>query len=139
MFGFLVLWVALVILGTFLRGPNWNFYGPFEYWDPHKVEPLVNVDLSDFFWVHLLDTRKPDNPLIREMPGIVLILGYFMLVPAILAKTWLKKFFQEMGFVRFSILVMLLLCMGSLAIKMVLRWTINLKYFVAIPEWFFNI
>jgi hypothetical protein len=29
--------------------------------------------------------------------------------------------------------------MLSLPIKMVLRWTINLKYIVAIPEYFFNI
>ncbi len=36
-FGFLELWVTLIILGTFLRGPNWNFFGPFEHWDPHKV------------------------------------------------------------------------------------------------------
>ncbi len=33
----------------------------------------------------------------------------------------------------------LLLFMASLPIKMVLRWTINLKYIVAIPEYFFNI
>ena len=33
----------------------------------------------------------------------------------------------------------LLLFMASLPIKMVLRWTINLKYLVAIPEYFFNI
>ena len=24
-----VLWVVLIVLGTFLRGPNWNFFGPF--------------------------------------------------------------------------------------------------------------
>jgi hypothetical protein len=29
--------------------------------------------------------------------------------------------------------------MFSLPIKMVLRWTMNLKYIVAIPEYFFNI
>src|SRR5262249_47384958 len=39
MFGFVVLWVTLIVLGTFLRGPNWNFFGPFEYWDAHKVDP----------------------------------------------------------------------------------------------------
>jgi hypothetical protein len=33
LFGFLILWVLLVTLGTFLRGPNWNFFGPYEYWD----------------------------------------------------------------------------------------------------------
>jgi hypothetical protein len=29
--------------------------------------------------------------------------------------------------------------MASLPIKMILRWTMNLKYVVAIPEYFFNI
>jgi hypothetical protein len=139
MFGFLILWVLLVILGTFLRGPNWNFFGPFEYWDPHKVEALTNINLSEYFWVMMLDTRLPDNSLVRELPGFLLIGAYFVVTPAIMAKTFLKKLFDEMGFIRFSVLVMLLLMMASLPIKMLLRWTINLKYLVAIPEWFFNI
>ncbi|MEI7781653.1 MAG: hypothetical protein WCJ18_06985, partial [Planctomycetota bacterium] len=50
-FGFFELWITLIILGTFLRGPNWNFYGPFEYWTPYKVEVLNNVDLPQMFWV----------------------------------------------------------------------------------------
>ena len=37
LFGFVILWVMLIILGTFLRGPNWNFFGPYEFWDVHKV------------------------------------------------------------------------------------------------------
>lgn len=139
MFGFLILWVLLVILGTFLRGPNWNFFGPFEFWDPHKVEALTNVNLSEYFWVSMLNTRLPDNSLVRELPGFLLIGAYFVITPAILAKTILKRFFDEMGIVRFSVLIMLMLCMASLPIKMLLRWTINLKYLVAIPEWFFNI
>ncbi len=139
MFGFIVLWVALVILGTFLRGPNWNFFGPFEFWDPHKIEPLVNVNLSELFWVRMLDTRLPDAALIREAPGLLLLGAYFVITPALLAKTLLKKLFNEMGFARYSVLVMLLLGMGLLLIKMVMRWTLNLQYFVAIPEWFFNI
>ncbi len=40
LFGFLPLWVAMIVLGTFLRGPNWNFFGPYEYWDVHKLELL---------------------------------------------------------------------------------------------------
>ena len=51
LFGFLILWILLVILGTFLRGPNWNFFGPYEYWDVHKLEALVNVNLSEYIWV----------------------------------------------------------------------------------------
>src|SRR3954449_9007208 len=58
-FGFLVLWVILILLGTFLRGPNWNFFGPYEYWDVHKLIPLNNVNLSDIFWVQLIGRSKP--------------------------------------------------------------------------------
>jgi hypothetical protein len=28
--GFLLMWVTLIVMGTFLRGPNWNFFGPYE-------------------------------------------------------------------------------------------------------------
>ena len=38
-----------------------------------------------------------------------------------------------MGFVRFMVLVMLLQFMAALPIKMVLRWTMNLKYIVYYP------
>src|SRR5262245_34504493 len=65
MFGFIVLWVVLIVLGTFLRGPNWNFFAPFEYWDPHKVLPLNNINISDIFWLKLLDT----SPSTVTFPG----------------------------------------------------------------------
>jgi hypothetical protein len=44
-----------------------------------------------------------------------------------------------MGFVRYMTLMTLILFMAALPIKMILRWTINLKYIVYIPEYFFNI
>jgi hypothetical protein len=140
-FGFIVLWVTLIVLGTFLRGPNWNFFGPFEYWDPHKVDPLNNVNVSDIFWLRWLGKSPKDisNPLLREFPGILLILAYFLVLPPLLARTLFHKFFLRMGFVRYMVLVTLLLFMASLPIKMVLRWTMNLKYIVYIPEIFFNI
>ncbi len=138
-YGYLVLWVVLIILGTFLRGPNWNFFGPYEYWDVHKLIPLNNVNLSDIFWVQLLGTSRPTNFLLRELPGILIVLGYFTVLPALLYRYCFRKYTAEAGFIRFSVLAMLLLFMASLPIKMVLRWTINLKYLVYIPEFFFNI
>jgi hypothetical protein len=140
MFGFVVLWVVLIVLGTFLRGPNWNFFGPFEYWDPHKVLPLNNVNLSEIFWLKLLGTNvQGRNMFIREAPGILLVAAYLFLLPPLLARTVMRPFFLRMGFVRFFLLVTLLQFMAALPIKMVLRWAFNLKYIVAMPEIFFNI
>ena len=139
LFGFLILWILLVILGTFLRGPNWNFFGPYEFWDIHKLEALVNVNLSEYIWVKGLHTGLPKNPLIREIFGFMVVLGYFLLIPPFLAKKWFKGFYQTLGPARFHVMTFLLLAMTALPIKMVLRWLFNLKYIIGIPEYFFNI
>jgi hypothetical protein len=138
--GFIVLWTTLIVLGTFLRGPNWNFFGPYEYWDPHKVLPLNNVNLSDMFWLPLgVVFQEGEGWFLRELPGIILVLAYLLLLPPLLAKTVMRDFFLKMGFVRFMLLVTLIQFMAALPIKMVLRWVLNLKYIVYIPEYFFNI
>jgi hypothetical protein len=140
LFGFIVLWCVLIVLGTFLRGPNWNFFGPFEPWDPHKNVPLNNVNLSDYFWLFRLGVAiEGQHWLIRELPGILLVLGYLFVLPPLLARTVMRSFFIRMGFVRFFVLVTLIQFMAALPIKMVLRWTFNLKYIVFIPEYFVNI
>ncbi|MCI0493151.1 MAG: hypothetical protein L0Z07_09465 [Planctomycetes bacterium] len=167
--GFLELWVTLIVLGTLLRGPNWNFFGPYEFWSAYKVEALNNVNLSEYFWQTFLGRNLPASPstdfLIRwlpgwvpgflvswippvahffsilfgrELPGTLLLLGYFIALPPILAVTFLKPFYQRMGFIRYMVLANLLLFMMSLPIKMILRWSFNLKYLIAVPEYFFN-
>jgi Cytochrome b(C-terminal)/b6/petD len=149
-FGFLELWITLIILGTFLRGPNWNFFGPFENWDPHKVEVLNNRDLSQLFWIDLLGQPLPRAPsgstwyaelgtiFLREAPGILLLGAYFIILPPLLATTVFRKAFVKMGFLRYMLMSNLFLFMLTLPLKMVLRWTINLKYIVHIDEWFLN-
>lgn len=169
LFGYLALWVFMIITGTFLRGPGWNFFGPFEYWDPHKVVALNNVNVSDYVWVVIFpklyqltgidwfnqglppvrnvvpQLLPPDGASLvafgrelgmawkREFAGLLFLAFYFGALPWVLAKTWLKQFYAQLDFVRYSIMVMLLLTMGTLPLKMVLRWTINLKYFVDTP------
>jgi hypothetical protein len=169
LFGYLALWVFMIITGTFLRGPGWNFFGPFEYWDPHKIVALNNVNLSDYVWVkwfqwiyqkthigwfnqglpqvsnaipQLLPPNWPSihaffievgHAIKREFAGILFLAFYFLALPGILAKTILKKFYEELDLARYSVLVMLFLTMFTLPLKMVLRWTMTLKYFVDTP------
>ena len=139
LFGFVILWSSLIVLGTFLRGPNWNFFGPFEYWDVHKLEALVNVQLSEYVWVYGLGQSLPENILLRESVGIVLSLAYVGVLPVLLAKTVFKGYLEKLGPTRFYVTVFLFLMMLSLPIKMLTRWVFNLKYVVSIPEFFFNI
>lgn len=151
LFGFLPLWVGMIILGTFLRGPNWNFFGIYSPWDAHKLEVLNNVNLADYFWLDFLHKKLPMAPagadaiqqvmtiLLREWLGLVLCLAYLLVLPPLMAVTVFRKMFDKMGFMRYMVMATLLLFMASLPIKMLLRWFFNLKYIVYIPEWFFNI
>ena len=122
LFGFLILWVLLVILGTFLRGPNWNFFGPYEYWDLHKLEALNNVNLSEYVWVKMLHTKLPRGRWAcwcASCPASCSSLFYIGVLPGILAmtrKTWsvklgsractmtfgLRKYFEKLGPWRYS-------------------------------------
>src|SRR5437660_2894990 len=101
LFGFVILWMSLIVLGTFLRGPNWNFFGPFEYWDIHKLAALTDVNLSDYIWVWALRTGLPQFWLTREIFGILLVLFYIFALPVILAKTAFKFYYEKLGASRY--------------------------------------
>ena len=139
LFGFAVLWASLIVLGTFLRGPNWNFFGPFEPWDIHKLEALTNVDLSEYIWVRVLRTGLPSFWLTREIFGILLVLLYVFVLPVLLARSWFKSYYEKLGPPRYYVAVFLFLIMMALPIKMLSRWIFNLKYIVHIGEFFFNV
>jgi hypothetical protein len=139
LFGFLVLWVLLIVVGTFLRGPNWNFFGPFDFWDVHKLPVLVNVNLSEIIYMKVLGVRLPSFWLIREFWGILAVGLYLFALPPLLARTWFKGLYARLGTPRYALLMFHFLVMFSLPIKMYLRWAFNLKYVVSLPEFFFNI
>ena len=98
-YGFLVLWVVLILLGTFLRGPNWNFFGPYEYWDLHKLIPLNNVNLSDI----VLGPAPGDEPsrrtsCVRECPGILALPGATSWSsPSLMDRLFFKKYIEQAG------------------------------------------
>src|SRR6266446_4212794 len=52
LFGFLVMWIVLIIMGTFIRGPGWYLFLPGQYWDVHKTVAITNVDFPAKFGIH---------------------------------------------------------------------------------------
>lgn len=139
-FGFLVLWVALIVLGTFMRGPGWNFFLPWEKWDPHYVAVLTNVDFSEMFGI---PTRLPDNTLnpVAMVFGAVVVLGFFAIGPAY----WIMKrntdLMKKLGLLRYGIVSFLLLSMIGVVIKIILRLAptalgMNPVKYVWVTPWF---
>ncbi|HLX62840.1 MAG TPA: hypothetical protein VKX17_16300 [Planctomycetota bacterium] len=149
LFGYVMMWLVLIFVGTFLRGQNWNFFGLYEQWDAHKVIAANNVNVSDVFWQYIMhrDPKALDIPWYkREVAGFAILLVYFTVVPFLVTKIF-KNFYNSFittygkipGLIRYSIVIMFLLVMLAVPIKMYLRWAFTLKYIVFIPEYFFNI
>jgi hypothetical protein len=127
--GFHVLWVTMIMIGTFFRGPGWNLFWPWQRWDPHKVVALTNVDLP-----YLLGIR---DYLWSSVIGIVVVLGYFVVAIAAFY-LWIlrvkgREFLERWGMVRFSITAFLVVTMLALPCKMFLRLAFNVKYILVTP------
>ena len=123
-FGFLVLWISLIIMGVFLRGPGWNLFMPWQYWDPHKVVALVNVDLP-----YALGVRTYNMAM---LVGGMIVSGYFALGTA--AYFFMeRKAIKSVGFLRMFIKIQLYLIMLGMVIKIVLRIGFNIKYIMVTP------
>ncbi|HXF76553.1 MAG TPA: cytochrome C [Methylomirabilota bacterium] len=128
-FGFHILWVTMIIIGTFFRGPGWNLFWPWQKWDPHKVVALTNVDLPylvgfrDYWWSAAF--------------SLVVVGAYFVIGMAVfywfVVKVKGKEFLERWGMVRFTITGLLLVLMMSLPVKMFLRLAFNVKYILVTP------
>ncbi|MEK6608321.1 MAG: cytochrome C [Myxococcota bacterium] len=128
MFGFLMLWIALIALGTFLRGPGWYFFGPWQYWDPHKVVALTNVD---FPYMVCKAFGLPPTAVLDDVIGAIAVLTFYPGLAVIgwpLLRRKAPEAAAQLGIVRYHIVAMLFLLMMSLPLKMILRWTLNIKY-----------
>lgn len=127
--GFHILWVSMIIIGTFFRGPGWNLFWPWQRWDPHKVVALTNVDLPylvgfrDYTWSAVF--------------GAVVVAAYFVLFIAGFYRWVLRikgrEFLERWGMVRFMITAVLAALMISLPAKMFLRLVFNVKYILVTP------
>lgn len=112
LFGYLM-WFGLIVVGEFLRGPNWQFYWPWEDWA----------------------VPKPAEPPLKNLPnpvGWALIAAYLLLGLGIaggLGKALLKK----MGWVRFLMGWTVVLLMFGVFAKILLRLFFHVKYLVSTP------
>jgi hypothetical protein len=136
--GFHILWISLIIIGTFLRGPGWNWYWFWEPWDPHKVEALTNIDLP-----YLIGFRSTTA---STVVGFILVLSFF--VVGFLSFWWLCKvvkgdefedFMRRWGMARFALTAFLIVNMEAVIVKMVLRHVFNIKYIMTLNTPLFSI
>ncbi len=127
--GFHVLWILLIVIGTFIRGPGWNWFWPWEPWDSHKVVALTSVDLP--YMVGLRDYW------LSAAFGLAVSVAYFVVGTALM-HMWIvrlkgRDFMLQWGAVRFGLTSFLFLNMVALVVKLVMRVGFNVKYIMVTP------
>jgi hypothetical protein len=130
-FGFLVLWIFLIIIGVFMRGPGWLWFWPWQEWDPGRVVAEINVDLTQLIGVNSRST-------LGSLIGGTIIILYFSVGMAMLYLYLRKKkpnFLHKLGLTRYLISSFLIWSMIGIAIKIIMRLTLNIKYIWVTP-WF---
>jgi len=132
LFGFFM-WIALIVIGTFIRGPSWIWFWPGQTWDHNKVIYEVNRDLPDIFQIN----GQPWKAIF----GVVVV-GLFYLVAGLLIHVivnWSK--FEKKIFERTSTLQYLtfqffaITILVSMPVKLILRLGFRIKYVLVTP-WF---
>ncbi len=149
--GFFLLWILPILVGTFMRGPNWTFFGLYEPREPRQMTIQTNVALSEYFWDYWLNRALPwvdpgagvwlrvGQAAWREIAGLVFLIVYLAGTPLLLGRTWGKSARCNMGRARYWTMMLLCLLLLILPLKMVLRWTLNLSHVVSMPEFQLNL
>ena len=130
-FGFHILWILLIIVGVFMRGPGWLWFWPWQEWDLHRIAAETNYDLTSFVGIN-------SKSLLGFIIGGAVVIGYFFMgmnIPYRFMKTRKSAILEKLGILKYSIVAFLFLSMMALPIKVFLRLVFHVKYIWVTP-WF---
>ena len=126
----LALWYILIVIGVWLRGLDWSWYWPWEDWTVHKppgTAQLVDLDVMIQKYLGL-------GAILSILATYLILAGYYFVgftIPFLL----FRKFYQSLGFLRYSITMFFFLTMMGVPLKIFLRLIFNIKYVLVTP-WF---
>ncbi len=127
------IWLLLIFIGTFVRGPGWMWFWPGQTWDHTRVVYEVNRNLSDVFGV--------TNPWIGGAIGLGAIALFYALSGWVLHKLVTRSPLNRKIYQRTSLLQYLtfqffaITILVGLPAKMLLRLLFRIKYVLVTP-WF---
>jgi cytochrome b/b6/petD-like protein len=131
-FGFLVLWLSMVVIGTFIRGPGWIWFWPGQTWDHNRVVFEANRDLPDIFGITSAIGKGIFGGIVILIYAVLMAVGFHKIL------TWNdfnRKIYQRMSLVQYLTLQFFIVTMMLLPVKMIARLAFRIKY-VWITPWF---
>ena len=131
-FGFIILWCLMVIIGTLIRGPGWMWFWPGQTWDHNRLVFEVNQDLHEILGIT------------GAVPAMIfgfVVLALFAVVSGLLVHKLMtmnefnRKILERMSLTQYIVMQVLLITMLSLPAKMIARLVFRIKYVLVTP-WF---
>ncbi len=109
------LWMGAIVIGQFLRGPNWFWFWPWESWETTHVvdEAIVFKDLG----------------LASGLTGLALYFGFGFWWP--IYRKW--RIAQILDRTRYTLVMVLLLLMYAVPVKMFLRLAFDIRNVLVTP------
>jgi Cytochrome b(C-terminal)/b6/petD len=146
--GFLGLWVVMIMIGTFIRGPGWMWFWPTQTWDAQAVQFAVNRNLDQIFgidgsWLaHVMPAanRSYAPILARIIFGVIPVALYFIVAGYVAyvvmnSTNFARRIFQRMTLLQIVTTNILLVLMFALPVKILARLLFRIKYIWVTP-WF---
>jgi hypothetical protein len=131
-FGFIVLWVSMIVIGTLIRGPGWMWFWPGVTWDHNRLIFEVNRDLPDLFGIK---GRVMKTIFGAVVVGIYFIAAGFGIHKLITYTPFNRKILARMSVMQYAIMQLFLILMLALPVKILLRLVFRIKY-IWITPWF---
>jgi hypothetical protein len=131
-FGFIIMWCLMIVIGTMIRGPGWMWFWPGQTWDHNKLVFEVNRDLHEIFGI-------TGTWAIGIFGGVVTALFTVVtgaIVHKIMALTeFSRKILARMSLMQYLVMMVVLVTMLSLPAKIIARLVFRIKY-VWVTPWF---
>ena len=131
-FGFLILWLSMVVIGTFIRGPGWIWFWPGQTWDHNRVVFEANRDLPDIFGITSALGKGIFGGIVTLFYAAVAAIGFHKVL------TWNdfnRRIYRRMSLVQYLTVQFFMVSMMALPVKMIAKLAFRIKY-VWVTPWF---
>jgi hypothetical protein len=131
-FGFVVLWLTMIFIGTFIRGPGWMWFWPGQTWDHNRVVFEINRDLPDLFNITSAWGKGIFGAIVITLYAAV---AGWLFHKVVTLTEFNRKIYRRMSLIQYLTLQFFLVTMMLLPVKIILRLVFRIKY-IWITPWF---
>src|SRR5437870_2182112 len=124
-FGFIILWVSMIVIGTLIRGPGWMWFWPGMTWDHNRLIFEINRDLPDLLGIKNWIGKILLGSVALGVYGVLAGIGIHKLI---VSTPFSRKIYARMSLLQYVVMQTFLIIMLALQVKILIRLLFRIKY-----------